>query len=120
MAGGKEVLTGFLTFIRLQLSEAGLPSNNRVMLFLLLTTTAGILIGAAISPNLTVTITVPKIPESFASFIEWMTGILVGGTAVGKAATAYSDARTGKNVVSMNEGTVKPDVLNVEIKGEVK
>jgi len=83
------------TFLRLQMSEPdGSPSNNRIMLFLLLTTTVGLIVGAAISPNLKIVITIPEIPDSFASFIEWMGGILVGGTAIGKAATAYSDART--------------------------
>jgi hypothetical protein len=89
------------TFLRLQMSEPdGTPSNNRIMLFLLLTTTISLIIGVAVSPNLKIVITLPVIPDSFANFIEWMAGILVGGTAVGKAATAYSTSKGGNNAIS--------------------
>lgn len=94
----------FFTFLRLQMSEPdGSPSNNRVMLFLLLTTAVLLVVGAAISSNLAIKITLPEIPASFADFIKWIAAILVGGTAVGKAATAYSDARTGANTVKKEE-----------------
>ena len=89
----------FFTFLRLQMSEPdGSPSNNRVMLFLLLTTVVGMLVGAAISPNLTIKITLPAVPESFANFIIWMGGILVSGGVLGKAAKAYSD-KGGSNAI---------------------
>ena len=90
-----------ITFLRLQMSESdGSPSNNRVMLFLLLTTVVLIVVGAALSSNLSIKIVIPIIPDSFATFIEWMAGILVGGSAVGKAANAYSEARAGASVTT--------------------
>ena len=105
----------FFTFLRLQMSEPdGAPSNNRVMLFLLLTTVTGVVVGASISPNLVVTIEIPIIPESFARFIEWMAGILVGGSAVGKAASAYSESRTGASVTTSTSVVTKgaPDAVS--------
>lgn len=91
----------FFTFARLQMSEAdGSPSNNRVMLFLLLTTVAGILIGVAISPNLSIKIVVPDVNESFASLVKWIAGILVTGGAAGKAATAYSASKGVPDAIS--------------------
>jgi len=87
----------FFTFLRLQMSEPdGSPSNNRVMLFLLLTTVAGILIGVAISPNLSIKIVVPEVNETFSSLVKWIAGILVTGGAAGKAAVAYSESKKGE------------------------
>jgi len=92
----------------------GSPSNNRVMLFLLLTTTAGILIGAAISPNLSIKITVPEIPESFSRLVTWIAGILVTGGALGKAANAYSESRAGASVTTSTSVVTKgaPDAVS--------
>jgi len=73
----------------------GSPSNNRVMLFLFLTTVVLIVMGASISPNLSIKIVIPVIPESFGDLVKWITVILVSGGAAGKAADAYSKARTG-------------------------
>jgi len=89
------------TFLRLQMSEKdGSPSNNRVMLFLFLTSVALIIIGASISSNFSIKIVIPEIPESFASLVQWITLILVTGGAAGKAADAYSKARSGGSVTT--------------------
>lgn len=94
----------FTEFIQKQFSEPdGTPSNNRVMLFLLLTTLAGILIGVAISPNLSIKIVVPEVNESFSSLIKWLAGILVTGAAAGRAASAYSDIRSGNTTASTTQ-----------------
>ena len=87
----------FSEFLQKQMSEPdGSPSNNRVMLFLFLSAVAGIIIGAAISPNLTIVIKIPEIPESFADLVKWICGILVTGGAVGKAVNAYTAKKEGE------------------------
>jgi hypothetical protein len=72
-----------------------------VLLFLFLTAVTGMILGAVLAqifePGLVVTL--PDIPSSFESLVEWVTAILVGGGAAGKAANAYSNSRGGPNAV---------------------
>lgn len=73
--------------------ENGTPSNNRVMLFLFLTTIMSLLILVVVYPLFVIKDSVPKLPEiptSLESLIEWVTGILVSGGVLGKATTVYS------------------------------
>lgn len=82
------------TFIRLQLSEAdGQPSNNRVMLFLFLTTVMIMVLGVTFAPLFKITLSLPVIPPSYETFVEWLVGILVFGSATGKGIGMYRDIK---------------------------
>lgn len=81
-----------MTFFKGQMSEAdGTPSNNRVMLFLFLTTTMFLLLAVVFVPLFTtkIVLKIPEIPATFETFVEWITGILVSGSAIGKGFKAF-------------------------------
>jgi len=82
----------FKEFLRKQMSENGEPSNNRVMAFMFMTSVMIMLLAVVLSPFFQMpTIKLPEIPESFTSFVEWVLGILITGTAAGKLVNAYKD-----------------------------
>jgi nitrate reductase NapE component len=87
-------------FIRKQLSESdGQPSNNRVMLFLFLTTIMIMVLTVTIVPIFKpVVIKLPDIPPSFETFVEWVVGILVFGSATGKGINAYKAVKGAPDV----------------------
>jgi hypothetical protein len=77
------------------MSENGEPSNNRVMLFLFLTTIVCMVVASALVPAVWVgrTFVLPIIPPSFETFVEIIVGTLVGGSLLGKGVTAYKDVK---------------------------
>jgi len=83
-------------FLRGQMSEAdGTPSNNRIMLFLFLTTVMLLLLTVVFAPVFRpgLVIKLPDIPPSFETFVEYITVFLVGGSVLGKGVNAYRDIK---------------------------
>jgi hypothetical protein len=79
-------------FIMLQFSEAdATPSNNRVMIFLFLSTVMVMVLFATFAPLFGKVITLPNIPPSFETFVEIIVATLTTGVAVGKGITAYKE-----------------------------
>ena len=81
----------FTEFLRRQMSENGEPSNNRVMLFLFLTTVMLLVLAVVFAPLRGYTLVLPVIPPSFETFVEVIVGTLVFGSAAGKGINAYRD-----------------------------
>lgn len=78
------------------MSEAdGTPSNNRVMLFLFLSTVMLLLIVVTFAPVIRpgLAVKLPDIPPSFETFVEYITAFLVLGAAAGKGIKAYADTK---------------------------
>lgn len=93
----------FFKFLRGQMSEAdGTPSNNRVMLFLFLTTVMLMLIGVAISPLFHIALKLPEIPASFETFVEIIVSVLVTGSVAGKGVNAYKAVKGANNEPESN------------------
>jgi len=84
---------GIGEFFRRQMSEGGEPSNNRVMLFLFLTTIVLMVVAVVVAPVFRpdIKLVLPDIPPTFETFVEWVVGILVFGSAAGKGINAYRD-----------------------------
>lgn len=97
----------FMEFVRKQMSENGEPSNNRVMLFLFLTTVMVLIVAVVFAPLRGVTLKLPEVPPTFETFVEWVAGILVFGSAAGKGINAYKDK-------GQSTSTVKTEVTNVQ------
>lgn len=102
----------FTEFIRRQMSENGEPSNNRVMLFLFLTTVMLLVVAVVFAPLRGITLKLPDIPPTFETFVEWVTGIFVFGAAAGKGINAYKDK-------GQSTSTVKTEVVNVSASPDV-
>ena len=78
-------------FLRLQMSESdGTPSNNRVMLFLLLTTFMLMIVAAGIP---SIGFKLPEIPSTLKDVIEWLSVFLITGGAAGKVVNAYKETK---------------------------
>jgi hypothetical protein len=101
----------FTEFLRRQMSENGEPSNNRVMLFLFLTTVVCMVLAVTVAPLFkpTVPLVLPVIPPSFESMVEYITVFLVGGGVLGKGINAYQN----KGVAS----TTTTTATSTEVKG---
>lgn len=96
----------FTEFVRKQMSENGEPSNNRVMLFLFLTTVMLLVVAVEIAPLFNRSLLLPNVPPTFETFVEWVAGILVFGSAAGKGINAYKDK-------GQSMSTVKTEVTDV-------
>jgi len=102
----------FSEFIRRQMSENGEPSNNRVMLFLFLTTVVLMVVGVTIAPLFkpVAPVVLPVIPPSFESMVEYVTFFLVGGGVLGKGVNAYRDRGvTSTTTTATSTETKVPD-----------
>ena len=92
-------------FFKRQMSDSdGTPSNNRVMAFLILTTTMAMIVAATVAPAIGVLIGEPKltfalpvIPDSFANLVEWLVTVLVSGVVLGHGVNAYRDVKSGSS-----------------------
>jgi hypothetical protein len=72
-----------LTFFRLQLSESdGTPSNNRVLLALMVVILLALLIVSSAHNGWKL----PEVPPSLETCLEWLGGILAGASTLGKFA----------------------------------
>jgi len=101
-------------FLQRQMSENGEPSNNRVMLFMFLTTIMLLILAVVVVPVVKpcTAIKLPDIPSSFENFVEYITMILVGGVVIGKGINAYQN----KGVASTTTTTT---ASSVEVKDAV-
>lgn len=106
-AGVRTTLEGimdFTEFVRRQLSESdGQPSNNRVMLFLFLTTVMALVLGVVFAPLFKRSLSLPTIPPSFETFVEIIVGTLVTGTLGGKVVNAVKDVKGAANAGTTEE-----------------
>jgi len=90
----------FSEFIRRQMSENGEPSNNRVMLFLFLTTVMLMVVAVVIAPLFRMSLSLPVVPPSFETFVEIIVGTLVTGSFIGKGITAYKEKGTSSSTAT--------------------
>jgi len=93
------------------MSENGEPSNNRVMLFIFLSTVMVLVMAVVLAPVFKpgLVISLPVIPPSFETFVEIIVGTLVTGSFIGKGINAYKD----KGVAS----TTTTTATSIETKG---
>jgi hypothetical protein len=97
----------FTEFLRRQMSENGEPSNNRVMLFLFLTTVMLLVVAVVVAPLRGIKLELPVIPPSFETFVEIIVGTLVTGSFIGKGITAYKEKGTSSTVTTSTSTEVK-------------